>query len=363
MSDKSVSASPANSYIVVPGPPEQFGHFLGGLLGKPQIIERVFSGTLRVEPSDITNFHHLVEQRVHEQNQATLVQFSAKIFYDDGSSVEVASLEDFLHYAEVRPLISTGISMTWIYLVKFPQKDAPEREQIDVELEVIDPALDSYERFYALTYPTRLTRRKYGRYDTGYVGFRIAHTARSWGTDIEALLSAHIGNLISSKDCKWIKLARRRSGWTATLSFIATFSLLTTLCYRIMHPLFGRDIHDYNSIKSSDLLSLMSAKIDFLSSHLIGSGSKDPSARIVISAAVFIIALSSVMAIFVGAHVETNEPSFILLSKKSRTRMQDSLRAYTHTWRKVAIVSASSVFLGVLANIVFALTWPPAWVQ
>ena len=95
MGDKAPTGRPENTYLLIPCPPDQFGRFLGGLLGKPQIIERGFSGTLRISSDDVTNFHHLVEQRVREQNEATLVQFTVRMLYDDGSSVEVASLDDF----------------------------------------------------------------------------------------------------------------------------------------------------------------------------------------------------------------------------------------------------------------------------
>ena len=54
---------------------------------------------------DVENFHHLIQQRVQEQNKGALVQLTITIQYDDGTSVELNSVEHLRAYAEVRAVI------------------------------------------------------------------------------------------------------------------------------------------------------------------------------------------------------------------------------------------------------------------
>ena len=37
-------------------------------------------------------------------------------------------------YSEVRPLVSTGVTLTWVYLVTFHNVSVPEKQQIEVTL-------------------------------------------------------------------------------------------------------------------------------------------------------------------------------------------------------------------------------------
>jgi hypothetical protein len=78
--------------FILPCKPEDFRDFVGGLLGRPQTITGIFFGPFEVNKSDIENFHHLVVQRVGQQNEGTLVQFTVSIVYDDESSVLLNSL-------------------------------------------------------------------------------------------------------------------------------------------------------------------------------------------------------------------------------------------------------------------------------
>src|SRR5437899_897944 len=104
--------------ITLPCPPAEFGDFISSLLGRAQTIQKGFRGTFILTRDHIQNVFHLVDQRVHQQNEATLVQFTVKILYNDESSVLLNDLTDFLHYNEVHPLISIGVDLTWTYLIR-----------------------------------------------------------------------------------------------------------------------------------------------------------------------------------------------------------------------------------------------------
>ena len=58
--------------VTLPCSPEDFRDFIGGLLGKPQTVEHRIRGSYEVDLAALTNLHHLVDQRIHQQNDAHL---------------------------------------------------------------------------------------------------------------------------------------------------------------------------------------------------------------------------------------------------------------------------------------------------
>jgi hypothetical protein len=121
--------------VVLPCPPDQFRDFIAGLLGRAQTIESVVEGPFEVNKQSIENLFHLIEQRIGSQNEATLVQFTSRVVYNDSSSVLLNSLQSFLSYNEVKPLISVGLHLSWTYLIKFQNKPFPEKQVIVISFD------------------------------------------------------------------------------------------------------------------------------------------------------------------------------------------------------------------------------------
>lgn len=119
--------------IALPCAPEDFSSFVGGLLGKPQTISKAYAGSFEIRHADLTSAYHLVVQRVRQQNQANLIQFTVRLVYDDDSSVLLNSYDDFANYSEVRPLVVTQAHLSWTFLVKFEDhRKHPEKQVIDL---------------------------------------------------------------------------------------------------------------------------------------------------------------------------------------------------------------------------------------
>ena len=76
-----------NFSVLIPCAQEDFATFISGLLGKPQTIQRLHGAAFEVDRNGIENMFLLVNQRLRQQNAATLIQFTIQIFYDDDSSV------------------------------------------------------------------------------------------------------------------------------------------------------------------------------------------------------------------------------------------------------------------------------------
>jgi hypothetical protein len=94
--------------LLIPCPADKFAEFMSGLLGKPQVISGRYMGSFDLSLSDVENFFYLVDQRVKEQNKGNPTQFTASIKYDDGTSVELTSLEELKIYSETRPRVSVA---------------------------------------------------------------------------------------------------------------------------------------------------------------------------------------------------------------------------------------------------------------
>lgn len=130
----SSTAASRNYGVMLPCSDEDFGDFISSLLGKPQTIEKVIGGTFEIDDRNITNIFHIVDQRISQQNDASLIQFTVTIVYDDDSIHLLNSLEDFQHYSEVKPLVSVAVHLSWSYLVRFNRKNALEKQTIEISV-------------------------------------------------------------------------------------------------------------------------------------------------------------------------------------------------------------------------------------
>lgn len=196
--------------VVLPCEPDQFRNFIAGLLGRPQTIERSLRGPLEVGRVEIESLYHLLDQRVSSQNEATLIQFTVRIIYDDNSSVLLNSFFDFTNYNEVKPLISTAVHLSWTYLVKFRNKNFPEKQEIDVSFSSTNNAWATgriaevaEEDDFPFPFLTRALR--------GNAFIHINHTDRTWDTDIDALLSGQIRTFVH-RESNYREFARKHSG-------------------------------------------------------------------------------------------------------------------------------------------------------
>jgi hypothetical protein len=308
MSDPGLSTTS----VILPCEPDQFRNFISGLLGRPQTINRNSRGAHELTRADIENLYHLLDQRITSQNEGTLIQFTARIRYDDNSSVLLNSFEDFQVYNEVRPLISTGVALSWTFLIKFRNKKFPERQQIDIDVGVSDRyGFVPFERLGV----------------SGYFHVQINHTDRSWGTDIDALLKGHLEMLLKAEG-KFRTLANKYSTWLGWLWGILVGVLALFAASRATDDLVGRYIAE---AKKAAAASDVAAKIDFLT-NVVASGLW---ARYSLYVAGFII-VALIISILSGALVAnyagTERPSFIILTKKAEEYRQIRLKQFENDW-------------------------------
>lgn len=175
--------------VAFPATPEKIGKFISGLLGQPQTIAREVSGIFDVDLTWINHVHALIEQRIKQQNDAARTAFRAKIFYNDDLTRTIESPEALQHFSETKKLRSTGIELNWSYVIKFPGKDLPEKQEIALRLG------ERGARFVTMGLQPVLVR---SINTLGHISYSISHTERTWGDDIESLLRQEI-DLITLK--------------------------------------------------------------------------------------------------------------------------------------------------------------------
>lgn len=170
---------------------KDFRQFVSGLLGKPQEELGRSDGHFHVEPKDISNIFHLVNQRVAQQNEGSLIHLSITVLYDNGTSITHNSVEQFESYYPTSQTVPKEVVLSFTYLIKFQTKDAPEKQEIEVVLSTDDNRLHQSDAWLA----------------GGLFEYRIHHTDRTWSSDIANVLSNHSSTFMDKQSAftKWVK--------------------------------------------------------------------------------------------------------------------------------------------------------------
>ena len=120
------------SSIILPITEDDWREFVTSLLGQPETIEGYIEGAFEIDMGGLEYLDNQIDNRIGTQNDASLFQFTAKLFFNDGSSTSFNGIQRFLGYKETRPLVCDGFIFTWSYLVKFNNKQASEKQEISI---------------------------------------------------------------------------------------------------------------------------------------------------------------------------------------------------------------------------------------
>lgn len=325
---------------------EDFGDFISSLLGKPQSISKVFRGSFEINQEHIQDLHLLLIQRISQQNKAKLIQFTAKIIFNDNSSVLLNSIDEFISYREVRAVSSEQLHLSWSFLVEFQDKKTPEKQEIDISFIASGGPMPIIDEDMPVSF--LLNKLK-----NGVIHFSIRHTARTWGADIEALLSGHIKNILDQpnkfRDFIW-RQSSKISLAVAALYFIVSLfvSFWTASCiWQSQHSIISNIIGKNSNINQ---------KVDFIL-NTISSGVW---AKYYFSVIVFLIisiVIAIVLAIWVEDAADTNKPSFVVLTEQSKKNKEKLMKKYQISFISFIFSIITSICTSFLANILFKLFW------
>ena len=290
-------------YLALPFGEGQFREFVKGLLGKPQTITKRIIGNFEIELSDLQNFHNLIDQRISQQNNGQIIQLTTQIFYSDNSSVILSSYDELLSYNEVKPVVSQMVKMNWSYLIKFEDKEAPEKQEIELAI------ITSDRQFYDDTSIPYAIINAIGQFT-----ITIEHTARSWGSDIESLLVNQIKS-ITNKESKIRKYINRKSDEIGIITalmfllgaivsvFLSTKSYNTNEVSRVTNFIEQTGVND-------------DTKLNYLLNYLAENGQD----FLFVKGQIYIL-VSIIIAIVLGAWVTSvankRERSYLVLTRES----------------------------------------------
>lgn len=180
---------------------KDLGAFISGLLGQQQSIERDIEAKFDIDHAWVVNLHETINQRIYQQADAHLTDFTAVIYFENGLKRTFTSFAAFKTYSETKKQIPVGIKIIWIYLVQFPKKQYPEKQQITFSAQIhtknISEVKTSKNRLEFLILDT-IT----GESERSSLNYQIDHTERTWGDDIETIISNQVDEVIRGNQFK-----------------------------------------------------------------------------------------------------------------------------------------------------------------
>jgi hypothetical protein len=307
------------------------------LLGKPQELGGMRHGNFRVDKAEAMQLHHLITQRLAQQHGTRPLQFTARIGFDNGTSVLLNSIEDFQTFHEVRAVRSERLLLTWTFLLSFPGSPTPEKQEVEFGYVA--------EYYPGLHYNARSLKRE----GSGLLHYRIRHTARTWGSDIESLLSHYMDTLLKPES-KIREVLRENSAAVGFCVGVALFAFLMGGLGFVNSRLLDQQ----NSIilpALGDAISLP-AKLDHIIKFL--SEERDPLRAVYSSLYMIVSALGSIATgVGIGVMADTYPPSDVILTKRAEEERDRRLRKYERSFHRLLLSTAAAFILGLAVNVVY----------
>jgi hypothetical protein len=235
--------------------------------------------------------------------------------------------------------------LSWIYLIQFNNRSVPEKQQIDLSI------VTNRDRASYLEIDTEIIQRIVEKGADGVMQLRINHTDRSWGADLDALLTGRLEHLlIRLSGMK--QFVAKNSGW---IGFATALCLFAVLAYGVYYASDQVHTQHVQSVTTSGrTIEFLVSRIDHIS-DLIASGIAN---KFVVLQVVYLL-VSVVAAVVAGIVVgglaaQDHHKGVLVITRKDEEKSKlaaDSDRGFVHF-----LVSAPvSLCLGVLANYLFFL--------
>jgi hypothetical protein len=163
----------------------QLGEFITNLLGQRRRLSRSFDVLFTLTWTWLYNLDELIVQRVENQNEGSLVDFSFKVFLASGRTTHLTTRADFKSFRDISAFETVGIELVWTFLVKFPSPDVPEKQEIRFSAKTTN--LDrGMARRKLLSYFDNLT------FESEELLLEVYYSNITWGEDIMMTVSNHV---------------------------------------------------------------------------------------------------------------------------------------------------------------------------
>jgi hypothetical protein len=349
--EKSIDEGETN--LVLPIKRTDLGEFISSLLGQQQTIEREVELAFEIDHQWLVNLHELIQQRIYQQANANLVNFKSVIYFDNGLKRSLTTAESFLSYAESKKNIPIGIKILWTYLIQFPKSKYPEKQQISFSAQIhnsntgeqaqLSKEKEDLSLFSSLVFSDSQRPK---------IHLQIDHTERTWGDDLESIISNEIDGVVRTSKVKnyFYNISR-----LVLAMFIAIGGVVYSLTYRLDNyvDLVRQELNNYQKYKNAiqDNLEHIAAKTDVLI--------KLEELRIERSSdfgSFFLLMFGSLfMATLVLFFTKKNMHSFLLLSKEAYKNKDIILKKERKSTYVFILSFVASVTVSILAN--YGYSW------
>lgn len=167
--------------VVLPCAPNEFSSFIAALLGKPKTLKGVVSGHFSINSKQISNFCHLIQQKVISQNSGSLINLSISVYYRNGMSVTHHNPDDFESFHPTHISLPSTVVISMTYLLQFNGRTTPEKQEIEI---ILSTDRDG----------SREERTHWSH--SGMCKYVINHTDTSWATDVSHLIKSHAETIV-----------------------------------------------------------------------------------------------------------------------------------------------------------------------
>lgn len=321
---------------------EHLGEFISSLLGQPQAISKSFYKPFKVDHSFFKHLLALIFQRLEQQNEFEMVDFVAKISFDDGIERKITSIESFNSYSETMSLISVRLFISISLLIKFPSKKIPERQNINF---VFDSNMDSNDNNTILESSNK---------KTGIVIIDIEHTERTWADDMLTMIEKSLDGIWIEENFIF-KTVMKIVGLLSSKGFLLFSMLLSIimLFYSTYTKSSNDVIEDLNqlSIQTSNNLELINEKLNFISKILVDRSDYSGTNLMLFSVSIpFLVILISILKEFIKPY-----PSYVVLTKSTQDFMSKSFSktSIKNKFFSTSIMLVMSLVIGILGNYIY----------
>ncbi|MBC6434653.1 hypothetical protein FM036_30760 [Nostoc sp. HG1] len=271
------------------------------------------------------------------------------------------SYSDLLSYNEIRPLISIAIQLTWSYLIKFNDKSAPEKQEIEIFVktsyrdEVIFSSLGMGEE-----YETENFELEDGYSNNPHFELGINYTARTWGVDMEALLSNRLESLrvLDNKPREWVRKYARSIG--TCCGWIAFFLPLPHLFSKVSE--YRETLIKNRQRELAQVIGEQTdirEKLDYVLNYVInGNYLRDEPSLVAVHQYASLFAVTFISSWIVGRLVVSiandERSSFLVLTSKSAQYRERNLRKKRQNSNLFIISLLVSLLINIISSYIYS---------
>jgi len=334
--------------IFLPIKKKDFGGFISGLLGQQQSIERDILIKFDINHAWLVNLHEMISQRIHQQAEAHLTSFTTVIYFEDGLKRTFTSVDAFKSYSETKKLIPVGVKVIWYYLIKFPGKNLPEKQQITFSASIYS-LKDKQSKYSKLE--SGILNTIIGESEISALNYQIDHTERTWGDDIEAIISNQVNEVIRGSQIK-------DTLFNLSRILLALMVIIFCLIYPVYNDISGTNklmseaLINYSALRDSvgSSINSVNKKLDHIV-NMIDILSRRNDSRL---GGLLILFSGPAFAFILLRLTRKDTHSFLVFSKESEKNRELKLKQERRsTWILIGSF-ALSVLAGIIGNYSFA---------